>query len=177
MLLYSPRWLFLHPGILLVFGGLAVGLWVLPAPRTVGGVTFDVHTLFFAAIAVVLGVQAVAFAVLSRTYAEATGLLPTSRWLARLRRVIRFRTVLLVGVLLAIGGLAGAIYGVTLWGTKGFGPIDPRHVFRVVIPSGLAMCVGVQIILSGFFASMLRLHVRPRNLPTGREAGESGATQ
>ena len=55
LLLYSPRWLFLYPGLALLALGLGVGISVLPGPRTVGTVTFDVHTLLYAAAAISIG--------------------------------------------------------------------------------------------------------------------------
>ena len=65
LLLFSPRWLFLYPGMVLMFIGLASLLWLLPGPRDLGSVTFDVHTLVFSAAAIICGFQAVAFGVLS----------------------------------------------------------------------------------------------------------------
>src|SRR5262249_25578001 len=56
-LLYSPRWLFLYPGIALMLIGAIVGAWLLPGPQRVGNVVFDVHTLLYAAIAMLLGFQ------------------------------------------------------------------------------------------------------------------------
>jgi hypothetical protein len=64
-LLYSPRWLFLYPGAVLMLVGAVLGLWLLPAPRRVGAVTFDVHTLLYAAAFVLLGFQAIANTVFS----------------------------------------------------------------------------------------------------------------
>src|SRR5882724_6440562 len=75
-LLYSPRWLFLYPGMALMLAGFALGLWLLPAPRPVGGVTFDVHTLVYAAAFVMLGFHAIAFAVFTKMFAISEGLLP-----------------------------------------------------------------------------------------------------
>ena len=45
LMLFSPRWLFLYPGALLMLAGIVTGVWLLPEPRTIGGVSFDVHTL------------------------------------------------------------------------------------------------------------------------------------
>src|SRR5258708_11123757 len=73
-LLYSPRWLFLYPGSALMLAGSALGLWLLPAPRTVGSVTFDVHTMLYCAALVLLGFQAVAFAVFTKLFAITEGL-------------------------------------------------------------------------------------------------------
>jgi glycosyltransferase involved in cell wall biosynthesis len=155
MLLFSPRWLFFYPGILLMLAGLAVGIWLLPGPRTVGGVTFDVHTLLFAALAVLLGFQAVAFAVFTKVFAISEGLLPEDPRLTRIFRFVTLEVGLLVGILLTLAGLAGSLYSVGIWGAKSFGPLNAQETLRAVIPSVTCLALGVQIIFSSFFLSVL----------------------
>ena len=157
MLLCSPRWLFLYPGLLLGMAGLLSGAWLLPGPQSIGSVTFDIHTLFFSAIAVLLGFQAILFAVFSKTFAIAEGLLPPDRKMDRLYRVFILEVWLIIGALLVILGLVGAISGVVVWERHGFGGLSPAHVMRVAIPSGLALALGFQTILSAFFLSLLRM--------------------
>src|SRR5256714_522661 len=76
LLLYSPRWLFLYPGALLMAAGLVAGLILLQGPVVVAGVGFDAQTLLYTAAAVILGFQAVAFAVFTKVFAISEGLLP-----------------------------------------------------------------------------------------------------
>ncbi|MFZ3202130.1 MAG: glycosyltransferase family 2 protein, partial [Candidatus Acidiferrales bacterium] len=76
LLLYSPRWLFLYPGIILLVLGAAVSVWLLPGPRTVGGVQFDYHTLLFGAMAILIGFQSINFAAFSKIFAISEKLLP-----------------------------------------------------------------------------------------------------
>ena len=157
MLLCSPRWLFLYPGLLLVFAGLFTGASLLPGPRTVGSVTLDIHTMFYAAVAVLVGFQALLFAVFSKTFAMTEGLLPPDRRMETFYRFSFLEVWLIAGSLLLAGGLGGAIYSVTFWGRHGFGALQPTQVMRMAIPSGLALALGCQIILSGFFLSLLRM--------------------
>src|SRR5271157_2993377 len=86
MLLYSPRWLFLYPGCLLMAMSLVTALWLLPGPRTLGSVTFDIHTLFFAAMSLLVGFQAILFAVFSKTVAITQHLLPPDPKMDKLLR-------------------------------------------------------------------------------------------
>lgn len=160
MLLYSPRWLFLYPGVLLMVVGLLVGGWLLPGPRTVGGVTFDIHTLHYASLAIVLGFQAITFGVFARIFALSEGLLPDDRLITRLVRYISLESGLLVGGLLFLGGLAGSFYAVQFWGARSFGSLVPSVVFRMVIPATTALMLGVQVVLSSFFISILGLKRR-----------------
>jgi glycosyltransferase involved in cell wall biosynthesis len=160
MLLYSPRWLFLYPGLALMLAGCAVGGWLLPGPRRVGAVTLDVHTLLYAALAVLIGAQAVWFAVLARVYAATAGLLPRELRLERAFRWISLEAGLAVGTLLITAGLAGSVYAVWQWREAHFGPLQPSHVLRTIIPSIVALTLGAQILLGSFFLSLLGLRRR-----------------
>jgi glycosyltransferase involved in cell wall biosynthesis len=160
MLMYSPRWLFFYPGLFLMVIGLVVGAWLLPGPRTVGKVTFDIHTLLYAALAVLIGFQAVLFAMFSKVFAISVGLLPEDERLNRLFKVITLEVGLAAGGVLIAAGLAGSVGAVMNWGGKSFGPLDPTHTLRTIIPSGLALALGCQVALSSFFLSVLGLRRR-----------------
>lgn len=160
MLLYSPRWLFLYPGALLMITGLAVGLWLLPGPRRVAGITFDVHTLLYAALAVILGFQTVTFAAFTKIFAISEGLLPEDPRLNFAFRYITLEVGLVVGGLMLLLGLVSSIYTVGFWESHSFGPLDPSKTFRIIIPAVTALMLGFQIILSSFFLSILGLKRR-----------------
>ncbi len=160
MLLYSPRWLFLYPGLAMILAGCALGGWLLPGPRRVGQVTLDVHTLLYAALAVLIGAQAAWFAVLARVYAATAGLLPREVRLERVFRWITLEVGLVAGALLVIGGLLGSVCAVWQWREVHFGPLQPSHVLRTIIPSMLALTLGAQILLGSFFLSLLGLRRR-----------------
>jgi glycosyltransferase involved in cell wall biosynthesis len=156
-LLYSPRWLFLYPGIALVLVGTLLGLWLLPAPRTVGTVTFDVHTLLYAAAFVLLGFQGVSFAVFTKLFAVSEGLHPPDPVLDRFFRHITLEVGLAVGTVLTLGGLGASLLAVAGWGTRHFGALDYSHTMRIVIPAVLLLTLGAQTVFASFFLSVLGL--------------------
>ncbi len=160
LLLYSPRWLFLYPGIALMLLGTMLGLWLLPSPRTVGGVTFDVHTLVYAASFVLLGFQAIAFACFTKIFAISEGLLPPDPALDRMFRYVTLEVGLVIGGLLTVLGFAASVYAVTGWGTRHFGMLDYSHTMRIVIPASLFLMLGAQTIFASFFVSVLGLRRR-----------------
>ncbi len=160
MLLYSPDWLFLYPGLLLLVAGLLVGAWLLPRPRQLLGAELDVHTLLYAALAVIVGFQAVAFASFTKVFASAEGLLPDRGRHRRLLDHVTLEAGLVVGVILVILGLGGSLVAVLRWGREDFGPLDVRTTLRGVIPAVLALTIGLQVALSSFFLSVLQLRVR-----------------
>jgi glycosyltransferase involved in cell wall biosynthesis len=159
-LLYSPRWLFLYPGLALILVGTLVGGWLLPSPRIVGSVTFDVHTLLYAAVAVLLGFQAIAFAGFTKLFAVSEGLHPADPSLDRLFRYITLEVGLLAGAGLTIAGLATSIFAVGTWGSQHFGTLDYSRTMRLVIPAALFLTLGVQTVFASFFMSVLGLRRR-----------------
>jgi hypothetical protein len=160
LLLYSPRWLFLYPGAALMLAGTALGLWILPEPREVAGLSLDVHTLLYAAAAVVIGFQSVLFAVFTKTFAINERLLPEDPRMTRLYRVVKLETGLAVGLGLVLFGLGASVYAVSDWRAQAFGELDPRATLRLVIPAVTALLMGFQIAISSFFLSVLGLSRR-----------------
>ncbi len=157
MLLFSPRWLFLYPGLLLISAGLAIGLWLLPGPKTIGSVTFDVHTLLYASMAVIVGYQAVTFSLFTKIFALVEGLIPEDPRFNRLFRYFKLETGLIVGGILLLVGTIGTFYAVDLWREKSFGNLDPFKTLRIIIPSFTMFTLGFQMVLSIFFLSILGL--------------------
>lgn len=157
LLLYSPRWLFLYPGFALIAAGLLVGGALFLGPLVVEGVTLDVHTLLYAALSVVVGFQAVVFAVFTKVFAVSERLLPENERLNKLFRYVTLETGVVVGLVLTAAGVAGSIYALTWWSARDFGPLNPRETLRVVIPSVTAITLGIQTVLSSFFLSVLGL--------------------
>lgn len=160
LLLYSPRWLFLYPGALLMMLGVATGLWLIPGPKTVGGITFDIHTLLYAAAAVVTGFQAVNFAVFTKIFGVTEGLLPADPKLDKAFKYVTLESGLIVGLTLLIAGLLLSLYSLGDWSAHSFGSLDPTKVLRLVIPAATAMMLGSEIVLSSFFLSVLGLRRR-----------------
>jgi glycosyltransferase involved in cell wall biosynthesis len=156
-LLYSPRWLFLYPGIALMLLGTALGLWLLPAPRNLGGITFDVHTLVYAAAFVLLGFQAIAFACFTKIFAISEGLLPPDAVLDKLFRYITLELGVAVGAALTIAGFSASVYAVSSWSAQHFGMMDYSRTMRIVIPAALLLTLGAQTIFASFFMSVLGL--------------------
>lgn len=137
--------------------GLIVAAILLPGPVVVNGIGFDVHTLLYAFIATLLGFQFVAFAVFTKVFAITEGLLPPDPRLTRFFRWVKLETGLLVGGLLVAFGIGGSIFAVSHWASESFGALDPDRMLRIVMPAVFAVALGVQIVCSSFFLSILGL--------------------
>lgn len=155
LLLYSPRWLFLYPGIFLFTLGSAITVWLLPGPRKVGDVTFDIDTLLFGAMAILLGFQSLNFAAFSKIFAITEGLLPEDPRLSRVFRYVTLEAGLTVGLLLVLFGSGLWVFGLSFWRAHHFGPLDPEKTLRIVIPGFVSLTLGIEIVLSSFFTSLL----------------------
>ena len=160
MLLFSPRWLFWYPGILLMAVGMIMGIALVRGPLPLGRVTLDVHTLLFAAVAVLIGFQAASFAVLSKFVATKAGLRRPEAGFEDWFRHLTLESGLVSGGLLVLTGLAVSIGAVWSWSGQGFGRLQPAETLRLVIPGALFLVLGSQMILTSFFLGVLRLDTR-----------------
>lgn len=157
LLLFSPRWLFLYPGFAMFMAGVLAMLWLLPGPRTVANVTFDIHTLMYAAVAVVIGFQSVLFWVFAKIYGMREGIVPWDPWFRSLLRVASLENGLIVGGILLLIGVSLAIYALGSWDAGGFGALRPADTMRLVIPSATAILLGMHIAYGAFFISVLEI--------------------
>jgi len=157
LLLYSPRWLFFYPGLSLLLVGLAIAIWLLPGPRKVGRSFLDIHTLLYAVVAILAGSQAIVFAFFTKVFGITEGLLPEDPRLTRAFRTLTLEKGLLLGAILLLTGVAIAGYSAYTWSRSGFGPMNPFVLVRLVAAALVSITLGVEIIFSSFFLSILGL--------------------
>lgn len=168
MLIYSPRWLFMYPGIVMMSLGLAIMLWLLPGERSIGGISIDVHTLVYAAGLILIGLQSLLFAIFTKVFGLNLRLLPPDPTFSRLLRAASLERGLIVGAALVVAGVAGSLHAVLGWEANAFGPQRPQELMRIVVPSLTAILVGLQFVFASFFLSVLQLKRLPgRNSDAG----------
>jgi glycosyltransferase involved in cell wall biosynthesis len=160
MLLFSPNWLFLTPGLLSMLLGIALSTRLMLSPIHIHQVQLGLDTLIYSAFMIIAGFQSVLFAVLSRVYAVQERLYPAGRSYRHLFCHIRLERGLVAGLLLAFGGIASMAYALLEWRRANFGPLNIEHIARIVIPSGLMTTLGIETILFSFFLSTLGMTVR-----------------
>src|ERR1700736_5483915 len=157
MLLFSPRWLFLYPGIALLTGGFVLSALLVAGPLRIGGVRLDIHTLLLAGFLSLLGYQLVLFAVFTKMFPIREGFHPPHPALQTLLRYITLEVGLLAGALMALGGLIALILAVVSWQSVGFGNLNPSTTMREVIPAVVLLALGTQTIFASFFISILAI--------------------
>ena len=153
-LIYSPRWLFLVPGISMVLLGL-LGYGVALPGMTFNGITPDAHTLLFASLAILCGYQSILFAIFTKTFAINEGLLPADRRIDRFFELVNLERGLVLSVVALICGLALLLAAVNQWRLVNYGHLDYGHTMRWVIPGATLTALGFQTLLSSFFVSIL----------------------
>jgi len=159
-LMFSPRWLFLIPGIVCMVIGLFLFGLLLPGTFFVGQVGLDIHTLLFASLFIVVGFDAMAFALLTRVLASSMGFLPSKPVLNRFNERITLEGGLLISAILLGSGLILALYAFFRWSSVSFGALDSRIFVRLVVTSTTLLTLGSQTALGTFFLSILNLQRR-----------------
>ncbi len=160
MLLFSPNWLFLLPGLLLMLAGLAGASLLMASPIHIHHVRLGIDSLIYFAFMIIAGFQSVLFAVLSRVYAVQERLYPPGRAYHYFFRHIRLERGLIAGLLLVVAGFAMTADALLEWRHAAFGLLDFEHIARLVVPSGLMITLGIETILFSFFLSTLGMNTR-----------------
>ena len=160
LLLYSPRWLFLYPGMVLFLVGLVLGGVLLTGPIQIGEHALDVSALVYCMASVLIGFQAILFAAFSRAFVANEGLMPPSPGMQKAFKEQNLERGLIIGLLLLIVGVALAIYGFIHWGSSDFGALDARDAIRLAVPAATLSVLGVETIMGSFFLSVLGLSRR-----------------
>jgi hypothetical protein len=164
----------LIPGLLLMTLGLVGGIALSTGPIHVGDIAFDVDTLVGASAMLVIGFQAVLFALLTKVYAMEEGFLPHDK---RVQRVIQSWSLergLVVGGLLALAGLVGLVASLVHWQGHSFGQLNPRDSLRMVVPAASALIMSFQMVFASLFVSILA--IRRRSHPLVIDPAEEAAT-
>jgi glycosyltransferase involved in cell wall biosynthesis len=155
LLLFSPRWLFFYPGCSVFLTGIAAMLWLLPKPRSIGPVGFDIHTLFYASLAVVVGFQCMMFWMFARIYGAREGIVPSDPWFESITSIFTLEAGLVCAAAMLLSGIGLGVYAVSSWGAVDFGALSATLAMRIVIPSGTLILLGFQTAYSAFFMSIL----------------------
>ena len=167
MLLYSPRWLFLMPGIALFIFGVVMSALLSVQDIQMGEVTLNVGTLTVCSMIAIVGFQLVAFAFFAKVFAIAEGLLPDD---PKLTSVLKFFTLekgIVLSLAVFLAGIAFLARASWLWGQVHFGELPSMEEnLRRLIPAATLIVLGIQGIFSSFFMSALGLKTKARKPPT-----------
>lgn len=163
LLMYSPRWLFLAPGMALLAAGLLLAGVLFAGPFTVAGsLELSSNSFVAACFMVIAGVQTISFGVLARHYGTITGMLPLGRRSAFLAKWATTDTLVRVGALVLVIGLAIVGYASWLWAQTGFGPLTEPHVPKLVLSGFSLIVIAIQLTFAAFMIGILHIPLAPR---------------
>jgi len=160
MFLFSPRYLFLIPGLSLMLFGLIFGAALIYGPVVIGNVSFDIASLVYAGGSVVVGLQAVLFALLTKYYGIRTGFLPASRTISRFFELFTMEKIIAAGLLILSISFIGGVYSVGVWMSAHFGDLIPREIISIAVPSAVGTVCGSELIMFGLFMGVLDVQHR-----------------
>ncbi len=162
LLIYSPRWLFLYPGVILLFLGGLASLLLYVGPINTSLRLFDFHSFILAGTAMILGLNMLSFAFITRVFAYNFGLLPSRPWFFNIFKFLNLEIGLVSGMLLVLLGIFLIARAVTLSYSPGFDSIGFGNSIRLVFGSALSIITGGQIIFTSFALSILGLNISNR---------------
>lgn len=163
LLMHSPNWLFLYPGLIFFIIGLVFSIVLTIGPVTLGSTTFSINTLLYSAMSTILGLQLILFFVLTKKYAAKTKFIPITKFDQKLIKFTMNKGIL-IGAGLLFLGIVGAIASVVIWSDTGFGNLTPEHMFRLTIPVLILIVCGIQLMFNSFFLGILEIRTKKEEL-------------
>lgn len=158
LLLYSPRWLYMYPGIAMIIAGVMISALLLPGPVQIGeGVGLDVHTLLVGSMSILVGVQSLTFGYMARIYAMKNGIVPHEAKFVRFMAGMTLEKILSLAAVLIFLGLCAVIWAAFLWSKVDFGALDYRNVMRVMIVAMTCIVGGLQLGFAAFFLGVMQI--------------------
>jgi len=162
LLMFSPRWLFLYPGLLLIALGMAGTSILSFTTIKINNVSFDVHTMLYCVLMVILGVQTVSFSIITNAYARKVNLYPSGDGFMEKLYSLSVDRGLVVGAVIFISGMVLSIIGIQTWAKTGFGRLLPVSMLRILLPAVLALSIGWQIMFTSFLLGILQIKTKDR---------------
>ncbi len=160
LLLYSPKWLFYLPGILIFLFGLVIMTILSFGEIRISSIVFGINTMVFSSLFIILGFNLALLGLYTNIFTMNSKITPPFPRIRHLLAKDPLEKGILLGVVLSGLGFIGSFYSFYLWYETGFGNLIVSDTLRAVIPSTTLFIVGVQIIFASFFTSVLNLQIK-----------------
>ncbi len=155
LLMFSPRWLLLYPGLALLFAGSLVSVVLTLGPVRIGSVGFDIHTLLYSATASILGLQMCLLACITQAVGVAAGHLPRGPGYRALMAGFTLERGVLGGLGLMTVGVGSGLLSVFQWTNAGLSGLDPTVTMRAAIPAAALIMAGAECVAASFVLSFI----------------------
>jgi len=155
LLMHSPDWLFLIPGLVFIVLGLIMMVVLTIEPVVINNISFDINTMLFSAGFILVGVNAVLFSCYTKVFAAQTGYIPLTESMKKISKFTMEKGIV-TGLLMILAGLAASVASIVIWGKTSYGVLDPDKIMRITIPAMTLCVIGVELVFGGFFLEILR---------------------
>ncbi len=165
LLIYSPKWLFFYPSIIIFLLSLIGLLALLPGTLSIKELKLDVHSLTTSGFAAVLSFQLFIFALIVRIYSIRQGIFPAKQKHLKFINAFSLARGIISGLILFVIGAVLFLMLFIDWYNTGFGPItDIAKSFRLLIPSLTLISLGVQTIFSSFVIMIINMNTAKKSI-------------
>lgn len=162
LLIFSPKWLFLIPGITLSFLGTLTTIILYFTSVNFTYFELDIHTMVFTSMIAILGFQLFHFYLFTSFYTFKFNLNPILR---HNKLFIFFENYgITLGILFFLFGFYLFFDLLYDWKKNNFGPIvNPIYSIKLSIISFFAIIIGFQTIFNSFFLGLLNIKIKLKN--------------
>lgn len=157
LMMYSPNWTFLYPGLILSLVGLLMMVIIGVGPTKIGNVNFGINTMMYGSASLLVGVNISLFSMFTKAYALSSGFIPNSPKTIGVFEKFTVEKGVVIGVLLTLLGIAATIFAFIIWGNNAFGNLQPESIMKITIPATTLIAIGVELIFASFFLGILEI--------------------
>ena len=163
LLMHSPNWLFMYPGAILFVIGMTVMTILSFGTIKIGQVGLGIHTMMYAAVAMMIGYNLIMFSTFTKIYAQVTGFIPAKGRVHDYMQESTTEKGVLLGFVILLLGIASTLLAFLAWKQKGFGDLIPEEIMRITIPAMVFIVIGFELIFGSFFIGIL--HIKHKKTP------------
>jgi glycosyltransferase involved in cell wall biosynthesis len=156
ILLLSPRWFLLYPALFFFIIGSLLGVSLSVSKIQISHVVLDIHTLYFCSVFLIISLTFLEFYYMVNYYGMSLGIYPRAGLTEWISRHLNFEKGILIGLLLFVTGFGLSASAVFRWYRLSFQNLNPQEIFRIIIPGGFCMIIGLQLVVFSFFLTMIK---------------------
>jgi len=157
LMMYSPNWTFLYPGLILAIIGLIVMGIIAIGPTKIGTVNFGINTMMYGSASLLVGVNISLFSLFTKAYALNSGFIPNSTKTVAIFEKFTVEKGVIIGAVLTVLGLVATIVAFVIWGNNSFGDLQPESIMKITIPASTLIAIGIEIVFASFFLGILEI--------------------
>ncbi|MEO1815670.1 MAG: glycosyltransferase family 2 protein [Acetobacterium sp.] len=157
LMMYSPNWTFLYPGLILSVVGLLMMVIIGVGPTKIGNVNFGINTMMYGSASLLVGVNISLFSMFTKAYALSSGFIPNSPKTVGILEKFTVEKGVVIGVILTLLGIVATIFAFVIWGNNSFGNLQPESIMKITIPATTLIAIGIELIFASFFLGILEI--------------------